>query len=322
MTKKTIVFNAALQDKNFQLALQKHTIKLVVPASGTNPANIEALRTLTQFNIQIPENIMEQAIAYHANTDQARFKILKAALFDKSKKTVVWTLRGGYGSARLIDKLMKLPIPKQEKYFIGFSDITALHLFISQHWGWQTIHGAGLGQLVMQNDPKNLIKITELIEQRVATAQITDLKPLNRQAQKVKKISGKLTGGNLSIVETSLGTPWQIKTHGKIIFLEDTGEKGYRIDRSLHHLKQAGIFNKAMAIIFGEFTDPKDEHVEQALKRFSLETNIPIFKSNQFGHGKMNYPLVYNAKSTLTPSASKAGTEAGIFTLTLHVKLK
>jgi muramoyltetrapeptide carboxypeptidase len=292
--------NPVAYNQAFQQVFKDRTIKLIAPGSGINPLFLEKIRLLSHLNIQMPDNLIEKLIAFHSNSDVNRYKLLKTALFGKSKKTVIWALRGGYGAARLIDKLTALSGPKQEKIFIGFSDVTALHLFLSQHWGWYTIHGAGLAELVnLDNDPQNLQKIAEIIEGKTSVAQINHLKPFNALAAKVKKISGRLTGGNLSIIQTSVGTNWQIKTTNKIVFLEDTNEKGYRIDRILNHLKQARIFNKVKAIIFGHFVDPKDGHVEFALERFANEINIPTFKTEQFGHGKTNYPLIYNAKSDI-----------------------
>lgn len=313
MDQEKTVVNPVVSNPNFKEALDSRTIKMIAPASGTDPKKIETLRNLAEYNIQIPEDIMEQAVVFHSNSDEQRFKFLKAALYDKSKKTIVWTLRGGYGAARLIDKLEKLPPPKQEKIFIGFSDVTALHLFLSQRWGWKTIHGSGMSEWVMSHkDPQNLQKIVDIIAKRVDFTSINHLKPLNKSAQKIKKLTGRLTGGNLSIVQTSLGTDWQIKTQGKIVFLEDTSEKGYKIDRTLHHLKQAGVFDKAKAIVFGHFVDPQDEHVDLALERFATDVQIPIFKTDQFGHGKINYPLIYNAKSEIIPAGES-------FELKMHV---
>lgn len=311
--------NPVVYSSEFKEAIEDHPIRLIAPASGTDPIKIEQIRSFNHLNIQVPDNLMEENIAYHSNSDEVRYQQLKEALLDKSKKTVIWTLRGGYGTARLIDKLEKLPMPKQEKIFVGHSDITALHLFLTQRWNWKTIHGSGLAELVNPGkDPQNLQKIADIIAKKVKVAKLTGLKPINAAAQKLipvskqgakqgsklkpvktQKISGRLTGGNLSIIQTSLGTPWQIKTAGKIVFLEDTGEKGYRIDRTFNHLRQAGLFKKAKAIILGDFTSPQDEHVETAIKRFAAELNIPVFKTEQFGHGKVNYPLLYQAKSEI-----------------------
>jgi len=293
--------NPVLQDQSFQEAFQPYTIQLVAPGSGTEPEKIEQLRTLTQLKINIPENVMAESIIFHANSDEERLKQLINALYDRSRSTLIWSLRGGYGSARLIQALSQLPKPKTEKVFIGFSDLTALHLFLSQQWGWNTIHGSGLaGLLNPTQDPQNFQKIAQIVSKKESVLKLTPLTPLNAPAKNLKKISGRLTGGNLTMIQTSIGTLWQIETTGKILFLEDTGSKGYQIDRTLHHLKQAGLLKHVRGIVFGDFSDSPDAaHVAVALERFANETQIPIFKTDQFGHGKLNYPLIYNAKSEI-----------------------
>lgn len=299
--------NPVVHSPEFIDAIKGRSIRLIAPASGTDPVKIEQIKSFGHLNIQVPDNLMEQAVAYHSNSDEIRYQQLKTALFDKSNKTVIWTLRGGYGAARLIEKLEKLPVPKQEKIFIGHSDITALHLFLTQRWGWKTIHGSGLAELVNPDkDPQNLQKVADIIARKVKVAKLDGLKPLNQVAKNLAKkglkVSGRLTGGNLSIIQTSLGTNWQLKTAGQIVFLEDIGEKGYRIDRTFNHLRQAGLFDKAKAVILGDFTSPQDEHVDTAIARFANELNIPVFKTEQFGHGRVNYPLLYQSKSEIVLS--------------------
>lgn len=300
--------NWVLNDKNFIAAFQNRTIKVVAPSSGTTAEKIKALKTLHQLKIDIPEDILysSSGIPYHSNSDEKRFEQLKAALLNESENSIIWILRGGYGSARLLDELDKLPIPKHQKVFIGFSDVTALHLFLSQKWGWKTIHGAGISQLV---DKKwavdNFLKIAEMIHNPTQSPLfLNDLKPLNLLASKAENnaLHGQLTGGNLTIFESSIGTRWQAKTADKIVFLEEIGEKGYRIDRSLYHCYQAGIFDKVKAVILGQFQLPDDQTISIALHRFADEMNqknISVFKSEQFGHGSTNYPLVYKAEAVI-----------------------
>lgn len=281
-------------------------IKVVAPASGISPDRLAALKQLDQFILDIPADLITQDNVFHANSDEVRFQQLKAALFDSSVDTIVWTLRGGYGAARLLDRLKALPSPSHEKTFIGYSDNTALHLFLSQQWHWRTLHASGLSQLIMpEQDPQNYLRIAEIVAQKVPYQIIPELKPLNQAAQKTSILQGALTGGNLTIVESSLATHWQIQTAGKIVFLEDIGEKGYRIDRSLNHLAQAGCLNDVQAIIFGEFLCLFEEATIQfALARFAQDTNIPVFKTDCFGHGKKNYPLIYNAFTNITRTSS------------------
>jgi muramoyltetrapeptide carboxypeptidase len=302
-------FNRVVYDPEFQQRVAAHPIKLVAPASGTDPKRVEKLRSLPYLDI--PENLMEHAIVYHSTTDKERLAFLKKALYDSPNHSVVWSLRGGYGSARLIDELKKLPKPKHEKIFIGYSDITALHLFLAQEWNWKPVHGAVLNELLIPSrDPQNFQRLASLIAARTnknssstmknpsAKIWIDQLKPLNSEARKLKKVSGLLTGGNITMIETSLGTDWQIQSQDKILFLEDVNMEGYQLDRALYHLKQAGVFKNVRAIVFGDLIKYPEE-INFALDRFAAEIQIPVFKTNQFGHGTQNFPLVYHAESAI-----------------------
>jgi muramoyltetrapeptide carboxypeptidase len=295
----TPTLHPVVHDKNFEEILKTKNIYLVAPSSSISLEKIKQLQSLKQFNIVIPENTFSNAIIFHSNSDENRLQLLKNILLKPSKDTILWGLRGGYGSARLLPELNKLQKPAQKKIFIGYSDATALHLFLSQHWGWQTIHGAFLAELLShKKDPKNFQKIAEMLENKKGDFSLDNLKPYNSTAQKQNKISGRLTGGNLTVVETSIGTDWQIDGADKIIFLEDVDVKGYQVDRSLNHLKQAGVFKNAKAIVLGDFIEA-DEHVKLALSRFAEEIGVPVFKTDTFGHGKVNYPLVYNAPADI-----------------------
>ena len=297
-------FNPILKNQLFQDILGSRIIKIISPASGVSPEKMAKLQRISNLNVDIPSMVINRDLPFHASGDNERFEQLKNALYDESINTILWTLRGGYGSARLIDRLRLLSKPAHEKIFIGFSDNTALHLFLSQQWHWQTIHAAGFAQILdPDQDPENYMRVAEIIAGNLPVPFISNLKPLNDAATAVNSVKGRLTGGNLTIVESSIGTPWQIQTERKIVFLEEVGEKGYRIDRSLNHLRQAGLLKDVNAILLGEFSH-ENEHkdINIALERFAKETDIPIYKTEQFGHGRINYPLIYNTVSELSCS--------------------
>ncbi len=279
-----------LKDRRFLQAFFSHAIHLIAPASSGSPDILRALGELSELNIHIPKSLLAKGIPYHANSDQERLRLFKAAIRDP-KTDILWALRGGYGSARLIEQLAKMKKPKKEKYFIGSSDITALHLFLSQHWGWKTIHASGLQGLFNPTLSLTTFKALADILTHQYPILLKNLKPLNEKAATRRKITGELTGGNATLVQNSMGTCWEMDPQKKIIFLEDVNEPAYKIDRLLLHIKQAGGFNAAKAIVFGDFSGPSDTTF--TLKRFAQEIKLPVFKTNQFGHGQKNHPLIY-----------------------------
>ncbi len=295
--------NKILQEKRFFEVFKNKIIQVIAPASGTTPEKMAMLRSIQMLPLHISHDLLCDDIAYHANTDEHRFQVLKTALLNEDENTIVWALRGGYGCARLLDNLKILPIPKHKKIVIGFSDNTALLLFLSQQWQWPVIHGSVLTQLLdSKQNTDNFMKIADIVSQRITTHTIDDLMPLNERAK--SSVSGQLVGGNLTLIENSIGTHWQVQTPGKILFLEEVGEKGYRIDRSLCHLRQAGLFKEAKAIILGQFIEPQDEAVISfALNRFANDMEIegiPVYKTSQFGHGNDNIPLLYQAPANIS----------------------
>ena len=292
------MMDARLPNDKLLKSLKSNKISVVAPASGKDHAILSSLRDMFGTAINMPHKCFNtSAVQFHSASDEMRFSCFKDALLDKSSN-VIWSLRGGYGSAKLIDELALLPRPEHEKIFIGYSDITALHLFMSQNWGWKTIHGAGIAEILESKNESNFAKLADIISGRSSRLEVDGLSPLNHAAKNSQDINGTLTGGNLTIVQTSIGTIWQMQAAQKIIFLEDIGFKNYQLDRTLYHLKQAGLLKNAKAIIFGDFDDLASGSLK-VLSDFSNSLNIPVFKCNKFGHGKTNDPVVYNVKANI-----------------------
>ena len=177
-------------------------INVVAPATGADNKTLLDLKKIKGLNLRIPTKCFGKGeLPFLASTDEIRFNCLKEALFDDSSN-VIWSLRGSYGSARIIPDLQKLPKPNKEKIFIGYSDMTALHLFLSQEWGWKTIHGSNIYDLTKpEKNPTNFTKIAAIINGKIKQVAVDNLSPLNDIAKSNKPISGKLPGGNLTMVQ-------------------------------------------------------------------------------------------------------------------------
>lgn len=238
---------------------------------------------------------------YYEN-DKKRAESVKNALLN-SENEVVWALRGGFGTANVVEILYEdqefiKSIKKRKSYpiVIGYSDITALHLFLSQEFGWKTIHGPVFKEI---KEKQGSFKATNEILNGVKEIKFVGLEPINDLARNSEVITGKLTGGNLSIIQTSIGTSWQIDAKDKILFLEDCHEKPYQIARVLNHLKAAGILDGVKAIIIGNLCDSSN-YMSDTIKDFAQTVAIPIYSLDVFGHGVYNYPMVYNGDATIS----------------------
>lgn len=279
-------------------------VDIIAPAGRCEPNTLKAVKNLVE-SWKLTPRISPQLFGTDllcANSDENRFEQLKEALFNPSSHAV-WCLRGGYGCTRLIPKLLNLPYPKISKLFIGFSDITALHLFLQQQWHWQTLHGPVAHQIASNSiDSESIQEFKKLIFGQLPQLEFS-LFPLNDAANHNRLIHSYVTGGTLTLVQTSLGTPWQIDANDKILFLEEVNEASYRIDRMLQHLQQSGVLSTVKAILFGDFVSSEKSNsrklTQSVLKRFAQTQQFPVLHCPGIGHGQSNRGLPLATKTEL-----------------------
>ena len=229
----------------------------------------------------------ESCRGYHgflSGSDELRAKDINEMFKDKSIKGI-FAIRGGYGAARLLDMLDYKMIKKNPKVFAGYSDVTALHNVLNEKCKLITFHTPMASGLCKSVDEYTMDFYNRNI---FSNEPLGKLK--NPEGQEIKtlapgKAKGKLVGGNLSLVVSSMGTPYELDTKGKILFLEDVGEYPYRIDRMLLQLKQCGKFKDAAGIILGAWTDCKANEGDNSLSL--MEVFEELIKPE-------NKPTIYN----------------------------
>ena len=192
---------------------------------------------------------------YLGGTIRERVEDLHAMFADPEVKGV-FCVRGGYGTAMLLDSLDYSLIRKNPKVFLGYSDITALHLGIHRMTGLVTFHGpvvlSGLSDWTLEHFRRALFE-TKPLGRLSNPPEPRPIRPRHPwRAVRPGKARGPLIGGNLTLISTTLGTPYEIQTEGKILFLEDVGEEPYSIDRMLTHLRLAGKFRGIRGLVWGE----------------------------------------------------------------------
>jgi muramoyltetrapeptide carboxypeptidase len=296
-----------LKAKNpFYPLVQNDLIEIIAPGSSAPLENLvkgaEVLRSWG-FQVQYDENILNPEM-YLANSDKYRFEAFKKAMTNPKVKAV-WCLRGGYGAIRLLPMIEKMPIPKKEKLLIGFSDVTSLHNLINRKWKWPSLHASlidrlGTGKL----SPENIKELQSSLFDSNHVSTYENLIPLNETAKKKKVIKSEIIGGNLVVLSSSIGTASQLKTKGKILFLEEIAERAYRIDRLLHQMKQAKMFEGVSAVVFGDFVNCQEadgkDYVQPTLENFFRDLKVPVFKGMQAGHGEIQRPVFFNTQTVLT----------------------
>ncbi|MGH9723588.1 MAG: S66 peptidase family protein [Candidatus Acidiferrales bacterium] len=250
---------------------------------------------------------------FFAGSASSRLAALKAALSERETRAV-FCARGGYGSNYLLDTLsVALATPK---IFSGFSDVTSLHIFLWQKFRWVTFygpmvasgldHGAGAPHGYEPASLKNA-----LTQSRQGWTLDLAAETLSPGAA-----DGALLGGCLTLVETSLGTPWELDTSGALLLLEDRGMKPWQIDRALMHLKQAGKFRSVSGILMGDFPECEppegSESARDVARRILSPLGIPVVWGAPVGHTArpmLTLPLGVRARLTAGDGASPAKLE-------------
>jgi muramoyltetrapeptide carboxypeptidase len=281
------------------------TIAIVAPASTVEhrqgfERGVAELERMG-FRVRFEERIFD-ASRYLAGSDDARAEEIMRAFEDKSVQAVM-ALRGGYGCARLIPHLTERRLRPHPKVFVGFSDITTLHLFFRRRFGWVTIHGpmaASLGNITDDQQNHLLSLWTD-----------PDYRPVFQFDQfetwSPGSAEGILIGGCLSIIAASIGTSYEIKTDGKILFLEDQGEPPYRLDRMLTHLQLAGKLQNVAGVLLGSFPDCDPTQggytASDTLRDILISLNVPVIAGFPAGHAHANWALPLGARIRLDADA-------------------
>ena len=285
------------------------TIGLISPAS---PVSDEAFtRTLKNietlgFNYKLGDNILKK-YGYLAGEDRGRINDIHT-MFADPEVNAVWCIRGGYGVTRIINDLDYDLIKENPKVFIGYSDITALHLAIQKQTGLITFHGPVASseftdytlkcfQNLMMNNETNIVSH--------AYSEGKDPKIYKPETLVPGHMEGKLVGGNLSLLASLAGTPFQLKCEDKIVFIEDVDEKPYRVDRMLTQLIDSSELRKSKGILLGIFEDceakPEEKNtlkLQETLRDRLGSIGIPVYYGFSFGHIKNNCTLPIGIKAS------------------------
>lgn len=288
-------------------------VDVIAPSGKIDPANIANIEQyLTHLNLQarIPADLLGDH-PFCANNDEVRFEQLKQALYAEDSD-LIWCVRGGHGTTRLIPRLLSLEPPKKPKLLVGFSDVTGLHLFLNKIWQWPSLHGPMARQVACKlSAAEDVAALESLWFKGLDHYSLTGITPLNVAAEKSQLLTGLTQGTSLSLIQTSLGTPWQIEPANKILILEDINELPYRLDRLLVHLANANIFKDTKALILGDMGEGENvnsamvEEIQWVIHSFvtdylpTVNANLPVFRIRHLGHGKRNQPLPLGVKGRL-----------------------
>lgn len=277
-------------------------IGIVAPAGCVDDnalaLGIEAIRK-EGFEVELSANLSDRK-GYLAGDERSRAKCLEE-FFRRSDVAAILCARGGFGSIQLIPHLHADTWSKP-KIFAGYSDVTVLLNWFRQAYGMVTFHAPMVAMdLARGLDGRSKEQFWGTLTGKTQTWQV----PLG-EVIRAGKAEAEMMGGCLSMLVTTLGTPYEIDTKDKLLFLEDVGEKPYRIERMLTHLKMAGKMDRLAGLVFGDFTDcmgegPRD--VRQVIIELFSSAPYPVLMGLAAGHGQENLTLPFGVKMLLDGEA-------------------
>ena len=280
-------------------------VQIVAPASNLKAEYLlRGVGELTAlgFRVTYEPEILEKD-RYTAGTDERRARELMNA-FTNPEVKAVWAARGGYGVMRLLNLLDENLLRANPKIFIGYSDMTALQLYLYKRFGWITFHGSMAAKdLAGGENHYDKTTLLNALTKPVPMGDIvtTDIEILHRGAS----VSGRLVGGCMTLIAAMMGTPDELDTTDSILFLEDTGTRPYQLDRMIQQLKLAGKLASVRGIVFGEMSGcfqhaDQGYTLQEVLRDLTADLKIPVLFGLHSGHSELgNLTLPLGVQATL-----------------------
>jgi len=256
------------------------------------------------FRVKLGESC-GQVYGYLSGTDEVRARDVNSMFLD-DEVDAVFCLKGGYGTMRMLDLLDYEAIRKHPKIFVGYSDITAMHIAMLEKADLVTFHGP-MPVSNWSDGPMEAFTRDSLFNTLMSDGAFGEIvNPVGYEKKTVNPgvCEGQLVGGNLSLIVGLLGTPYELNTKNRILFIEDVGEKTYAIDRMLTHLRLAGKFDDCAGVVLGDFKNCEMEYpgysfsIEEIVKDVVVPCGKPVFSGLQSGHctPKLTLPFGVNCR--------------------------
>jgi len=257
-------------------------------------AGVVAIRA-AGFEVELSPNIFANN-GYLAGRAEDRAKDL-LDFFRRREIDAIFCARGGFGSVQMLPHLNR-EIGGHPKIFLGYSDVTILLNWLRQFCGMVTFHAP----MVAMDLARGLSAASKAHFWSLLMGEMSGWKIGLGEVIRQGKVESELIGGCLSMVVTTLGTPYEIDTRGKLLFLEDVGEKPYRVERMLTHLKMAGKLNDVAGVLFGDFTDCESDGprgIREVIIDMFHDVPYPVVMGMRAGHGPENFALPLGIKMRL-----------------------
>ena len=271
------------------------TIGIMCPAGYMAYEKAETcIQTLHEwgYKTKIGTTLGGESQNYFSGNDDERLADLQAMLDDESIKAILFA-RGGYGIGRIIERISFKQFRHNPKWIIGYSDVTILHCHILSNYKIASLHSPMAAAFNEGGAQNQYVQSLKHILSGKKVRYHCDVHEYNRSGKAV----GELIGGNLSLLAHIVGTSSDIKTKGRILFIEDVGEYLYNVDRMLYQLKRNGKLERLAGLIIGGFTDMKDterpygKSIYEIINEFTKDADYPVCYNFSVSHSAENYPL-------------------------------
>lgn len=294
----------ARQPTTFEPLSPGATIGVIAPAGPARAEDVERIAPWLEthgYRARVFPGCRENT-GFLAGADDVRLADLHAAFADDTVDAIL-CMRGGYGSARLLDRIDFGVVGSHAKPFAGYSDITSLHIAFNQQLALPTIHAPMVtSDLLKEGGRTSADALFALLESGLPRgSELAGGAPLHTLHG--GRAEGRITGGNLSVISAGLGTRWAIDAHDCILFLEEVGEAPYRIDRMFNQLRLAGVLDAAAGFVLGSFSDADDPSA--VIEEFLAPLGKPVLAGWPAGHCAPNYPVPLGVEVLLDADAQR-----------------
>ena len=285
------------------------TVGIIAPARFVSHEDVNpAIRFLTArgFIVKTAPSLFAKHFQF-AGSDSERASDFMEMVNDSNVKAILCA-RGGYGTVRILDRINLRKLQLKPKWIVGYSDITVLHSIITSWFGIETLHATMPVNFPKNiNDSESASSMVDVLMGRNPAYSIPH-HPLNRKGT----ATGFLTGGNLSILASLIGTDADTSTQERILFIEDVDEYLYHVDRMMLQLKRAGKLKSIAGLVVGHFSEMKDNNIPFGLDAYQIiseavkEYRIPVCFGFPAGHQDPNLPLIMGRKVQLVVNSQGA----------------
>lgn len=287
------------------------TIGLVCPGSPVEPELVKKTTDYFEekgYRYKLGNSVTEEYLCELSGTDEERIDDLNSMICDDSVDAVV-TLRGGYGTNRILPYIDYDALKATPKWITGYSDITGLHLAVYRNTGLETLHGpavafdfgGGTASPALEQSFWDTIEGRIEPQQNILAQYPSWLSYTKTESWVEGKAQGILIGGNLSRLSSLAGTPFAVPSNQEIIlFLEDVDESAYRVDRMITQLRDSGVFDQVQGILVGQHLPPEDDQkeapiIQNVLKNQLMQYDVPVLAYVPIGHHDYNLSVVHGA---------------------------